>query len=168
MQEVGWSFSMSKKEYVRSINIFYTILNKHSVWPCLIVVGFNYFIGILMLYSANYLGFALLIFGSISLWSLLQYRLFQPSAFYKKDKDLNKLYQVVINTSGVRFSIENAHSFFEWSYFEKVLETKEYYFLIYGKEKAFLLPKKLNEDEKILLKKILEQQSVKHYLTSIQ
>lgn len=155
------SFNFSVNDFIRSTNQFYSILGKYKMGINIFSIITNYIFSIIMLISNYPMGWFFLFCGTFLTIYLINVRYFKLRRIYKNDPNLNEQVKIEINDEGYKSSVSDAYSFYQWSYFERVFETNDYYFLFFHKYNTFIIPKLiLSENEVIIFKDILKDNNL--------
>jgi hypothetical protein len=65
-----------------------------------------------------------------------------PRSYFRSNPKFREPYELTFSDKGILFRSKGVESRVEWDFYTKVLETPDYFFLVYGKDMFSLLPKR--------------------------
>lgn len=144
------SFRYTEQEYLAAIRLFFW-KSKESLWRLIIWYAFIA-AGLFILNFALQLSFPtwIIVVGSVLVgvaWfhgSLIDL----PRRYFRGDPKFRDEYNLTYTDAGIEFKTLNASGSFAWSFYTGVLENKDFYLLMYGKNLyAFsIVPKRAFRD----------------------
>jgi hypothetical protein len=155
------TFTLSSNDYIKSSNQYFSIAGKHRIGINIFSIITNLFFGTLMVVSKFPMGWFFLVMAILLIAYLSYVRYFWLVGNYNKDPNLKKHFTIQLDNIGLKSVVCNASSYFEWSYFEKVVATEQFYFLIYNKDNSYILPNFIfSESEREIFKQILKENNL--------
>jgi hypothetical protein len=110
-----------------------------------------------LLFGAYFLWYAAIIVGLISLvFALISFN--SPKQHYRTGSLLREQLNFEFSEDGICFRAKNIDSRFEWSLYKQVLETPEFYYLLYGRNEATMIPKRVfTNTEEVAFRNLLQR-----------
>ena len=142
-ETINLTYKYTESEYVSAARFFYT-RTLHT--------KLNLFISVIAIFSGLV---GVLLAGDSLLWSLLMFAGFlvlffsyyahfvTPRLHYQRNPKLREQYHLQFSEDGLVFRSKELESRLEWSFYSKVWETPQFYFLLYGKDMFTLIPKRV-------------------------
>ena len=152
MESVDLSFKYTEEEYVSAARLF---LWRSRETLIRFVVSFA-FVSLSLILLLSLLDLALPLWVTISLSVLVGIALFQgffldlPRRYFRGDPKFRDEYNLTFSDEGIGFRTRNVDASVAWSLYTDVIENKNFYLLIYGKNIASLsiIPKRAFQDSK--------------------
>jgi hypothetical protein len=138
---VELSFSFTEDEYVKASRTFYAG-RYDAVFSLYLSVGV-FMAGLLLAWLAAdpYFGGSILVLGLVLLIRRFQWRWTLRRQFRRNPKFSDE-YRLTFSDEGIRYRSKAVDSKIGWDFYSGVWETRDFYFLVYGKDLFSLLPKR--------------------------
>jgi hypothetical protein len=146
---VNMKFNNSRQEFTEAMNYFYSRTQKRNFDIILGLIVSFVAVFLIISYEFSYMYLFLLFIGIL----LAAFSFFKGSIISKlrfiRDKKFNEEYTLSFDEDGIHFVTDSVKSDIVWDYYNKIWETKKFFYLFYGKELFSLIPKRaiLNEIE---------------------
>jgi hypothetical protein len=152
MESIQLSFKYTEEEYLAAARLFLW-RSRETLIRLVVTFAFLSF-GLILLLSL--ISFALPLWATISLSLLVGVALFHgffydlPRRYFRGDPKFRDEYSLTFSDEGIGFKTRNIDASVAWSLYTGVIENKNFYLLIYGKDIASLtvIPKRVFRDSK--------------------
>jgi hypothetical protein len=140
---VELSFKYTEEEYTEAARLFFS-----RVYDA----GFQFYLGLVVMAGALVVGWLagdFYIMGSalfVGLLVLARGRYMNsvlPRSYFRRNPKFLEPYQLTFSDDGLVFRSKGVESRIGWDYYTGVWETKDFYFLVYGKDLFSLIPKRV-------------------------
>jgi hypothetical protein len=156
-EPISLRYTYTEDEYTSAARFFYartfhTRLN-FLLSSLAIIAGF---LGI-WLTGESLIWYVLMVVGFILFYFSYHVHFITPRLHYQRNPKFREEYELEFSEDGMWFRSKGLESRLDWSFYSKVWETADYYFLLYGKDMFTLIPKRvfMNREHEALFKSIL-------------
>ncbi|HEX8566288.1 MAG TPA: YcxB family protein [Pyrinomonadaceae bacterium] len=156
-EPINLTFSYSEKEYVSGSRLLYARIYHTNFYFALSFIALSGATTGFLLFGASFLWYAAILVGLVSLvFALISFN--SPKQHYRTGPLLREQLNFEFSEDGIWFRAKNIDSRFEWSLYKQVLETREFYYLLYGKNEATMIPKRVFTDaEEAVFRNLLQR-----------
>ncbi|TVX95976.1 YcxB family protein [Cohnella terricola] len=156
IEAIKYSFTLSRSEYIRSMNLFFTVIDMFKISTSIFAISINFIFGSLMLFYNEHKGWILVCIAVIIFLLNFNGRYLNLIRSYNSDRNYREIFEIELDEKGIKSSTHNSSSYFEWSYFERVIEKDKYFFFVFEKKKGFVIKQMENKEQKERFIRILE------------
>jgi hypothetical protein len=145
---VELSFTYTEDEYVSAARLFFS---RGTEPKFRFYLGLGFFAcALLMVWLAGdvYVAAAVLIPGLLVLARYWYVYSVLPRSYFRGNPKFSERYELTFSDEGIHFRSKGVESRFGWDFYTKVLETPEYFFLVYGTDVFSLIPKRVFRDRR--------------------
>ena len=142
-EPVTLTFKHREKEYVAATRLFYARV--YHTRFLIIISSIVLSLGlVLFLMNVDFLlGTVAIVVGLILLVINFYAYFVTPAQHFKRNAKFQEEYELRFSEDGLLFRSKNMESKLEWSFYSKIWETPNYYFLFYDKDLFTLIPKRV-------------------------
>ena len=144
---VSISFTYTEEEYIRAVRMFYE--RAYHTRFNFLLGSFVALLGALGVAAGFQVLFpAVCLAVGSALLALHGFAYFvTPRRHYESNPKLRERYELDFHDEGILFRSKGVESRLEWGLYSKVLETAEFYLLMYGKDMFTVIPKRAFRDQ---------------------
>lgn len=129
------NFRYTEKDYLAAVRLF-TLRSKEALWRLIFWYGFLA-AGLLLLNFVldwSFPGWIILVVGVLVGVAWVHSWLIElPRRHFRGDPKFRDEYNLTYTDAGIEFKTVNASGSFDWSFYTGVIENKDFYLLMYGK-----------------------------------
>lgn len=134
-------FTYTEREYTAAVRKYY------QTFQTRVAVAFSFIIfvlglGLWLLDGDAYASTILMLGGLLfSCHYILDFHLL-PRRLYRSNPQFREAYHLQFSDDGLVFKSKDINSSFKWGFYSRVVETPDFYYLLYGKDNYTLVPKR--------------------------
>jgi hypothetical protein len=140
---VELSFTYTEDEYIRAARLFFSRGTEPQLRRYL---GLGFFACALLfawLAGDMYVAAAVLLPGLLVLARYWYAYAVLPRSYFRDNPKFRERYELTFSDEGLLFRSKGVESRLGWDFYTEVLETPDYFFLVYGKDMFSLIPKRV-------------------------
>lgn len=134
-------FKYSENEYCKAMRGYYINSNKMKIDGIFLVL-LMFYIAFSWSTSDTRLRFLLVTACGLYLIFMIFLLVFVPRMLFRQNSKFKDEYALSITEDGIHFKTVHLNSKLDWNYYKKVWESKQFYYLFYGKKLFTIIPKR--------------------------
>ena len=148
MERVELKFCYTWEEHVKAYRK-YILKSKKSTQLNVVIVCVYFIFSLIYFFLSNFDTFSVmcLVVATLAVIVCLVIYFYVPVRIFKQTKKFLEEYDLTFSDEGIIFKTNDINSELNWELYEKVLESREFYYMLYGTTYT-LLPKRVFKDSK--------------------
>jgi hypothetical protein len=142
-EPIELNFRYTEAEYTAAARFFYARTIHTSFNLIISIIAIISGLAGVLLAGDSIVWFLLIFAGVILLLMSFHAHFVTPRLHYRRNPKFREQYHLQFSEDGLLFRSKDVESRLEWSFYSKVWETPQFYFLLYGKDMFTLIPKRV-------------------------
>ena len=146
---ININFKYTEKEYANAVKLYY-MKSSRIVFDFIIAVTLI-IIGSLLQFNnpKSVINIFIVVAGVLFLLILIYAIYINPKRIFRSEPKFKYEYFLSFSNDGVIFKTEHINSNLQWNHYVKFSESKEFYYLVYGRFMFTIIPKRAFENKSI-------------------